>query len=73
MPGLSPGAVVLASHGLSLADGLPIALSESIFPIVRLPEMGRAAAKRCRGLHPRRHAADCRGGKRDATAAPADP
>lgn len=39
---LSPGARVLASHGLSLADGLPIALSESLFPITRLPEIERA-------------------------------
>lgn len=39
---LSPGTPVLASHGLSLADGQPIALSESVFPITRLPEMARA-------------------------------
>lgn len=39
---LAEGDQVLACHGLSLADGLPIALSESVFPISRLPEMERA-------------------------------
>lgn len=39
---LAAGAQVLACHGLSLADGLPIALSESVFPITRLPGIERA-------------------------------
>lgn len=39
---LAEGDQVLACHGLYLADGLPIALSESVFPISRLPEMERA-------------------------------
>lgn len=34
---LAEGDRVLACHGLSLADDLPIALSESVFPITRLP------------------------------------
>ncbi|MEI4232688.1 phosphonate metabolism transcriptional regulator PhnF [Roseovarius sp. D22-M7] len=39
---LAAGAQVLACHGLSLADGLPIAISESLFPITRLPGIAHA-------------------------------
>ncbi|MFD1508042.1 phosphonate metabolism transcriptional regulator PhnF [Lacimonas salitolerans] len=34
---LAPGDPVCACHGLSLADGQPIAVYESVFPITRLP------------------------------------
>lgn len=34
---IPPGAQVCAYHGLSLADGQPIAVFESLFPSVRLP------------------------------------
>ena len=33
---LDPGETVCACHGLSLADGVPIALFESLFPLLRL-------------------------------------
>lgn len=34
---IAPGDQVCAYHGLSLADGQPIALFESLFPLARLP------------------------------------
>lgn len=39
---IAPGAPVLATHGVSLANGLPVALSEALYPQERLP--GLAAA-----------------------------
>ena len=39
--GLSPGAPVHAAEGLSLADGQPIALFQSVFPAERLPDLAR--------------------------------
>lgn len=39
---LSPQDQVCACHGLSLADGLPIAVFESVFPIDRLPGIDTA-------------------------------
>lgn len=36
---IEPGAPVCAYHGLSLADGQPIALFESLFPLARLPKI----------------------------------
>ncbi|KPP90195.1 MAG: phosphonate metabolism transcriptional regulator PhnF [Rhodobacteraceae bacterium HLUCCA08] len=39
---LSPGDPVCACHGLSLADGQPIAVFESLFPLARLPGIGAA-------------------------------
>lgn len=40
--GLSTGDAVLVYDGLSLADGLPIALFQSVFPDARLPGMAQA-------------------------------
>jgi GntR family phosphonate transport system transcriptional regulator len=34
---IAPGEMVCAYHGLSLADGQPIAVFESLFPIARVP------------------------------------
>lgn len=39
---LAPGDQVCAYHGLSLADGQPIAVFESVFPIDRLPGLDQA-------------------------------
>ena len=39
---LPPGSPVCAYHGLSLADGQPIAVFESIFPLARLPGIDAA-------------------------------
>ncbi|WP_299376099.1 phosphonate metabolism transcriptional regulator PhnF [uncultured Tateyamaria sp.] len=39
---LPPGGQVCAYHGLSLADGQPIAIFESLFPLSRLPGITRA-------------------------------
>ncbi|MFZ5963657.1 phosphonate metabolism transcriptional regulator PhnF [Thalassococcus sp. BH17M4-6] len=39
---LPPGDLVCAYHGLSLADGQPVALFESIFPLARLPGISAA-------------------------------
>lgn len=39
------GAQVCAYHGLSLADGQPIALFESLFPLERVPDMSQMLAK----------------------------
>lgn len=36
------GAQVLAYHGLSLADGQPIAVFESLFPLARFPNLAQA-------------------------------
>lgn len=36
---LEAGAEICACHGLSLADGMPIALFESVFPLTRLPRI----------------------------------
>lgn len=41
---LAPEARVCSYHGLSLADGLPIALFESVFPVERLPGIEAALA-----------------------------
>lgn len=38
---IDEGAPVCAYHGLSLADGLPIALFESVFPLARVPDINR--------------------------------
>ncbi|MEQ6247539.1 phosphonate metabolism transcriptional regulator PhnF [Sulfitobacter sp. HNIBRBA3233] len=42
---VAEGAVVCAYHGLSLADDLPIALFESVFPLERLPGLDAALAE----------------------------
>lgn len=42
---LNPGAPVCAWHGLSLADGHPIAIFESVFPLDRLPGIDAALAE----------------------------
>lgn len=42
---LSPGARVLASHGRALADGQPVALSESIYPLDRMPGLAEALSR----------------------------
>ncbi|MEO0484710.1 MAG: phosphonate metabolism transcriptional regulator PhnF [Pseudomonadota bacterium] len=39
---IAVGAGVCAYHGLSLADGQPIAVFESLFPLVRVPGMAAA-------------------------------
>ncbi|WP_317055425.1 phosphonate metabolism transcriptional regulator PhnF [Roseovarius rhodophyticola] len=39
---IAEGDPVCAFHGLSLSDGLPIAVFESLFPITRLPGIERA-------------------------------
>lgn len=39
---IAEGDLVCAFHGLSLSDGLPIAVFESLFPIMRLPGIERA-------------------------------
>lgn len=40
--GLAPGGGVCAYHGISLSDGQPIAVFESLFPLVRLPGITEA-------------------------------
>lgn len=42
---IAPGAPVLASHGVSLADGAPVALAESLYPLERLPGIAGALAE----------------------------
>lgn len=42
---ITPEASVCAYHGLSLADGAPIALFESVFPVARLPGIDRLLAE----------------------------
>jgi len=42
---LAPGDLVCVYHSLSLGDGQPIAVSESLFPVARLPGIGSALAK----------------------------
>ncbi|MBP0484442.1 phosphonate metabolism transcriptional regulator PhnF [Sagittula salina] len=42
---VAPGATILASHGRSLADGRPMSLSESIYPLQRLPGLAEALAE----------------------------
>lgn len=39
---IAPGALVLCSHGRSLADGQPVALSEAVYPLDRLPGLAEA-------------------------------
>lgn len=41
---IAPGDLVCAYHGLSLADGTPIALFESLFPLTRLAGIDAALA-----------------------------
>jgi GntR family phosphonate transport system transcriptional regulator len=36
---VAPGAPVLAAHSLSLANGQPLSLAESLYPLERLPEI----------------------------------
>ncbi len=43
--GIAPGDPICAYHGLSLADGQPIAIFESLFPIGRLPGITSALGK----------------------------
>lgn len=43
--GIATGAAVCAYHGLSLADGQPIAVFESLFPADRLAGMGQALSE----------------------------
>ena len=40
--GIVPGDPVCAHHGLSLADGQPVAVFESLFPVARLPGIAEA-------------------------------
>ena len=42
---IDAGAAVLGYHGLSLADGMPVALAESAFPLGRLPGLDAALAE----------------------------
>ncbi|MEL6551417.1 MAG: phosphonate metabolism transcriptional regulator PhnF [Pseudomonadota bacterium] len=42
---VAPGAPVCAYHGLSLADGQPIAVFESVFPLDRLPGLSIALTR----------------------------
>ncbi|MHA7876556.1 phosphonate metabolism transcriptional regulator PhnF [Roseivivax sp.] len=42
---LAPGDAVVAYHGLSLSDGQPIAVFESLFPAARLPGLAEALAE----------------------------
>lgn len=39
---IAPGGPVCGYHGLSLADGQPMAVFESLFPVARLPGIARA-------------------------------
>ena len=41
---ITSGAPVLAYHGLSMADGQPLALAEAVFPLERLPGLEAAIA-----------------------------
>lgn len=43
--GVAVGAQVLVSHGLAFADGQPLALSESVFPLDRMPGLPDALAE----------------------------
>lgn len=42
---VAPGAQILSSHGRSLADGVPMSLSESLYPLERLPGLAEALAE----------------------------
>jgi len=42
---VASGAQVLVSHGLAFADGQPLALSESVFPLDRMPGLPDALAE----------------------------
>ncbi|MEL6586125.1 MAG: phosphonate metabolism transcriptional regulator PhnF [Pseudomonadota bacterium] len=42
---VAPGDQILATHGRSLADGQPLSMSQSIFPIGRLPGLADALAE----------------------------
>jgi len=42
---VAQGAQILASHGRSFADGQPMSVSESIFPLERLPGLDAALAE----------------------------
>ncbi len=42
---IDPGARVLVSHGLAFADDQPVALSESIYPLERMPGLPDALAE----------------------------
>ncbi|MFW2544908.1 phosphonate metabolism transcriptional regulator PhnF [Primorskyibacter sp. 2E107] len=42
---IAAGARVLANHGRSLADGQPVAISESLYPLDRLPGLPEALAE----------------------------
>ena len=47
--GIAAGETVLATHGRSMADGLPLSMSESIYPHARLPGL-EAALKEQQGV-----------------------
>lgn len=42
---IEPGALICAMHGLSLADGQPVAVAETVFPVERLPGIAEALAE----------------------------
>lgn len=42
---VTPGSQILASHGRSLADNQPLSMSESIYPLERLPGLPDALAE----------------------------
>lgn len=42
---VAPGCQILASHGRSLADGQPMSVTESIYPLGRLPGLDKALAE----------------------------
>lgn len=42
---VAPGAQILSSHGRSLADGIPMNLSEALYPLERLPGLAEVLAE----------------------------
>lgn len=48
---IDQGARVLVSHGLAYADGQPVALSESVYPLERMAGLPEALAEGCGVTH----------------------